>query len=124
MKHNDQYLAECVTPAFHHQRQAYAGCLKLDHYERQPPAKYFKPAIGNDALPHAGFLESSFRKQSFDGDDYSARRYCCAFTRLYLILEFILHFFFHVLINLFTGLPSIVAQTIKGLFMEQVASPI
>ncbi|MFQ6619254.1 hypothetical protein Gotur_001203 [Gossypium turneri] len=67
VKHNDQYLTECIAPAFHHQRQAYAGYLKLDHYERQPPAKYFKPAIGNDALPHAGFLESSFRKQSFDG---------------------------------------------------------
>ncbi|PPD88009.1 hypothetical protein GOBAR_DD15043 [Gossypium barbadense] len=67
VKHNDQYLTECIASAFHHQRQAYAGYLKLDHYERQPPAKYFKPAIGNDALPHAGFLESSFRKQSFDG---------------------------------------------------------
>ncbi|XP_022736270.1 uncharacterized protein LOC111289463 isoform X2 [Durio zibethinus] len=75
VKHKDRYLAGCVTPAFRHQRPTYADYLKLDtHYERQPPAKYFKPAIGKDALPHAGFLEASSRKQSFVVDDYLARR--------------------------------------------------
>ncbi|XVF12368.1 hypothetical protein REPUB_Repub08aG0111200 [Reevesia pubescens] len=75
VKHKDQYHAACVTPAFRHRRKSYAGYLKPDtHYERQPPAKYFKPAIGKDALPHAGFLEPAFRKQSFDVEDYPARR--------------------------------------------------
>ncbi|XWS61035.1 hypothetical protein CRYUN_Cryun07bG0091200 [Craigia yunnanensis] len=75
VKHKDQYHASCVTPAFRHQRQTYAGYPELDtQYERQPPAKYFKPAIRKDALPHAGFLEPAFRKQSFDVDDYPARR--------------------------------------------------
>ncbi|XP_038993524.1 uncharacterized protein LOC120117303 [Hibiscus syriacus] len=74
VNHNNQYHAECVTP-FHHQRQTYADHLKLDtHYERQPPVKYFKPAMGIDALPHAGFVEFSSRKQSFSADDYPARR--------------------------------------------------
>ncbi|KAE8721678.1 F5O11.10, putative isoform 1 [Hibiscus syriacus] len=74
VNHNHQYHAEYVTP-FHHQRQTYTDHLKLDtHYERQPPVKYFKPAIGIDALPHAGFLEFSSRKQSFSADDYPARR--------------------------------------------------
>ncbi|EOY22952.1 RNA-binding (RRM/RBD/RNP motifs) family protein [Theobroma cacao] len=35
---------------------------------------YFKHALGKDALPHAGFLEPAFGKQSFDIDDYPARR--------------------------------------------------
>ncbi|XVE58685.1 hypothetical protein DITRI_Ditri04bG0188700 [Diplodiscus trichospermus] len=75
VKHEDEYHAASVTPAFLHQRQTYAGYLKLDtQYERQPPAKYFKPAIREDALPHAGFLEPGFRKQNFDVDDYPVRR--------------------------------------------------
>ncbi|XVF50686.1 hypothetical protein PTKIN_Ptkin04bG0122100 [Pterospermum kingtungense] len=40
VKHNDQYHASSVTPAFQHQRQTYAGYLNLDtQYERQVPAK-------------------------------------------------------------------------------------
>ncbi|KAL4339635.1 hypothetical protein GQ457_08G035910 [Hibiscus cannabinus] len=75
VKHNNQYHAERVTPGFLHQRQIYTDRLKLyTHYEIQPPVKYFKPAMENDALPHAGFLESSFGKQSFAVDDYAARR--------------------------------------------------
>ncbi|KAE8663304.1 F5O11.10, putative isoform 1 [Hibiscus syriacus] len=74
VNHNNQYHAEYVTP-FHHQRQTYTDHRKLDtHYERQPPVKYFKPAMGNDALPHAEFLEISSRKQSFSAYDYPARR--------------------------------------------------
>ncbi|GMI95297.1 hypothetical protein HRI_003199000 [Hibiscus trionum] len=75
VKHGNQYHAECVKPGFLYQRQTYADRLKpYTRYEIQPPVKYFKPAMENEALPHAGFLESSFGKQSFAVDDYAARR--------------------------------------------------
>ncbi|KAK6250475.1 hypothetical protein SCA6_004480 [Theobroma cacao] len=75
IRHDDQYYAGCITPAFQHQGRTYANNLKVDtQYETQPPVKYFKHALGKDALPHAGFLEPAFGKQSFDIDDYPARR--------------------------------------------------
>ena len=122
VKHKDQYHSACVTPAFRHQRQTCAGYLKLDTpFERQPPAKYFKPAIRKDALPHAGFLEPAFRKQSFDVDDYPARRvFLCILLSLF-DFEVYSSFLFHVLIILFAELVSITAQAIKGLFTLQVA---
>ncbi|OMO98053.1 hypothetical protein COLO4_14173 [Corchorus olitorius] len=74
-RHQEQYHLGGNTSTFQHQRQTCVGYVKVyAQYERHPPAKYFKPALGKDALPHAGFLEPAFERQSFDADNYPARR--------------------------------------------------